>query len=53
MHANDFFYRKNGRNFARFTLENKVATTLADLNFGFYDDVLRSKLEVFMCETYV
>lgn len=46
VHANDFFYRKNGRNSTRFTLERKVATTLVFLRFGFYDRVVRSKLGI-------
>lgn len=44
VHANDFFYRKNGRNSTRFTLERKVATTLVFLRFEFYDHVLRLKI---------
>lgn len=46
VHANDFFYRKNGRNSTRFTLERKVATTVVFLKFEFYDHVVRSKLEI-------
>lgn len=46
VHANDFFYRKNGRNSMRFTLERKVATTLVFLRFEFYDHVVRLKLGI-------
>lgn len=44
VHANDFFYRKNGRNSTRFTLERKVATTVVVLRFEFYYNVVRLKL---------
>lgn len=46
VHANDFFYRKNGRNSTRFTLERKVATTLVFVRFEFYRHVVRLKLEI-------
>lgn len=46
VHANDFFYRKNGRNSTCFTLERKVATTLVFLRFEFYAHVVRLKLGI-------
>jgi hypothetical protein len=40
------FYRKNGRNFTRFALDCKVATTRDASRFELYSVVIRSKVEV-------